>query len=419
MNKTRNRSIGRISIVDSQSNRARPIPVPLLSQSFGERQLNRDTGRPTWIEIDLSAIANNCRLVQSLIGPHVSILACVKANAYGHGEVAVARTVLNHGASRLGVAMVSEARNLRNAGIDAPLHVLGEIPLWQMHEAVHLNLTVTLCTLEAAQRLSAIAKTLKKIVKVHIKIDTGMGRLGIDARHAGEVVALVREIVRLPWLDFEGIFTHFAAADAADKSHAYMQLARFHQILQILEQENLRPSFIHAANSAALLSMPETHFNLVRAGIALYGIAPSPETHLPEGFRPALSFKTRVAHIKMVPAGESIGYGCTFTTKQPTRIATLPVGYADGFRRAPYHWGTVLIHGQEAPILGCICMDQCMIDVTHLPQTSLDDEVVLIGRQGRAILTAEEIGRRLGTISYEVVAELLTRIPRVVYQELR
>ena len=246
-----------------------------------------------------------------------------------------------------------------------------------------------------------------------MKIDTGMGRLGFCAQDTGKIVALVREIAQSPSLDLEGIFTHFAMADAADKRYTCMQLDRFHRVLRVLEAENLRPSFVHAANSAALLSMPETFFDLVRPGIALYGLDPSSEIRLPEGFRPALSFKTRVAHVKMVPAGESISYGCAFTAKRPTRVATLPVGYADGFRRAPYNWGTVLIHGQEAPILGHVCMDQCMIDVTHLPQTCVGDEVVLIGRQGSATLTAEQVSQRLGTISYEVIAELLARVPRV------
>jgi len=390
-------------------------PDLLPDQTLEEIQIGAWVERPTWIEVDLGAIANNTALIKSLVGPRVSVLACLKANAYGHGAVNVARTVLRHGAHRVGVAMVSEAKELREAGIHVPLHVLGETPYWQMYEAVYLDLVVTLCTLESARVLSHIARTLGKTVKVHVKIDTGMGRLGLYAEDIGKIVALVREIVQLPSLDLEGIFTHFAMADAADKRYTCMQIDRFHRVLRVLEAENLRPSLVHAANSAALLSMPETFFDLVRPGIALYGLDPSSETRLPEGFRPALSFKTRVAHVKMVPVGESIGYGYTFTAKRPTRVATLPVGYADGFRRAPYNWGTVLIHGQEAPIRGRVCMDQCMIDVTHLPQTRIGDEVVLIGRQGSATLTAEEVSQRLGTISYEVIAGLLARVPRVAH----
>jgi alanine racemase len=240
-----------------------------------------------------------------------------------------------------------------------------------------------------------------------------MGRLGIRAEEVGEVLALVREILALPNLTLEGIFTHFAMADTYDQTHARMQLARFHRVLEALESEGLRPPLVHAANSAALLSLPEARFDMVRPGIALYGLHPSDEVLLPQEFRPALAFKTSVAQVKVIPAGEAISYGCTFVTKQPTRIAVLPVGYADGFRRAPSNWGSVLLHGQEAPLLGRVCMDQCMIDVSHIPQARVGDEVVLIGRQGQAVLTAEMVAQRLGTSSYEVVSAILARVPRV------
>ena len=202
-------------------------------------------------------------------------------------------------------------------------------------------------------------------------------------------------------------------ADAEDQSYTHMQLARLHTVLEALEAQGLRPPIVHAANSSATLTLPETHFDMVRPGIAIYGLNPSSDVRLPEGFRPALSFKTQVAQVKMVPAGEGIGYGCTYITTHPTRIAILPVGYADGFRRAPKNWGSVLIHGQEAPLLGRVCMDQCMVDVTHIPQIRIGDEVVLIGRQGNATLTAEQVAERLGTMNYEVVAEILARVPRV------
>jgi alanine racemase len=240
-----------------------------------------------------------------------------------------------------------------------------------------------------------------------------MARLGIRAEQSEEIVALAKETLALPNLELEGLYTHFAMADASDQTHARMQLQRFRYVLQVLEAQGMRPRIVHAANSAATLSLPEAHFDMVRPGIAIYGLSPSTEVRLPEGFRPALSFKTQVAQVKMVPAGECISYGCTYITERPTRVAVLPVGYADGFRRAPKNWGTVLIHGQEAPIIGRVCMDQCMVDVTHLPQTRVGDEVVLIGRQGTATLTAEQVAERLGTINYEVVAEILARVPRV------
>ncbi|WP_376796239.1 alanine racemase [Thermogemmatispora sp.] len=389
-------------------------PERLVRQTPGWKQIVRmRPERPTWLEIDLSAIANNTRRIKELVGPRVQVLASLKADAYGHGALKVARTVLLNGASMLGVATVSEATPLREAGIMAPILVFGYVPHWQMREAVRLGLTITLYSSEAAQALSRAAQALQRTVKVHLKVDTGMGRLGIRAEEIEAIVALAREVRRLPGLELEGIFTHFAMADARDQSYTRKQLARFQSILQALEAEGLRPPLAHAANSAATLTVPEAHFDMVRPGIALYGLDPSPEVRLPPGFRPALSFKTQVAQVKLVPEGECIGYGCTYVTTRPTRIAVLPVGYADGFRRAPRTWGSVLIHGREAPIVGRICMDQCMIDVTDIPGVRVGDEVVLIGRQGEAVLTAEQVAERLGTINYEVVSEILARVPRV------
>ena len=401
-------------VVERLMERPEQAPGQLVRQTPGWKQVViMQSERPTWVEIDLSAIGNNTRQVQALVGPQVHILASLKADAYGHGALKVARTVLHNGASMLGVATVSEATPLREAGISAPILVFGYVPLWQMREAVRLGLTITLYSIESARALSRSAQALQKTVNVHVKVDSGMGRLGIRAEQIDDILALLREIHSLPGLQLEGMFTHFAMADNADLTHAHMQLSRFQQVLQAVEAEQLRPPIIHAANSAAMLNLPEARFDMVRPGIALYGLDPSPDARLPEGFRPALSFKTTVAQVKDIPAGEGISYGCTYVTEQPTRVAVLPVGYADGFRRGPTNWGTVLIHGQEAPILGRVCMDQCMVDVTTIPQTRMGDEVVLIGQQGQAMLTAEQVAQRLGTINYEVVSEILARVPRV------
>jgi alanine racemase len=369
--------------------------------------------RPTWVEIDLSAIAHNTRQIQSLVGSNVRILASLKADAYGHGALKVARTVLHNGASMLGVATVSEAAPLREAGIHAPILVFGYVPYWQMREAVRLRLTLTLYSIESAQALSRAAQALNQAARIHVKVDTGMGRLGIRAECIAEILELLHEISDLPHLELEGIFTHFAMADTSDQTHVRMQLARFQHVLQIIEEEHIRPPLVHAANSAAIFSLPEAHFDMVRPGIALYGLDPSTEVRLPAEFRPALSFKTQVAQVKDIPEGECISYGCTYATDRPTRVAILPVGYADGFRRSPTNWGSVLVHGQEAPLLGRVCMDQCIIDVTHIPYVRVGDEVILIGRQGTASLTAEQVAQRLGTINYEVVSEILARVPRV------
>jgi alanine racemase len=395
---------------------ARPEQAPgqLVRQTPGWKQIVvMRPERPTWVEVDLSAIANNTRQIQALVGPGVRILASLKADAYGHGALKVARTVLHNGATMLGVATVSEATPLREAGISAPMLVFGYVPLWQMREAIRLRLTIALYAIESAQALSRTALALGETVKVHVKVDTGMGRLGIRAEQAENVLQLAYEIMRLPGLDLEGIFTHFAMADSSNLAHARLQLNRFQHVLQVLAEKGIRPPLVHAANSAAILSLPEAHFDMVRPGIALYGLDPSAEVRLPEGFRPALSFKTQVAQVKVIPEGECISYGCTYTTERPTTVAVLPVGYADGFRRAPTNWGSVLIHGLEVPLLGRVCMDQCMVDVSQIPQTRVGDEVILIGRQGNAALTAEQVAQRLGTINYEVVSEILARVPRV------
>ncbi len=395
---------------------ARPWEAPekLVRQTPGWKKIFfRHADRPTWVEIDLNAIGSNTRHIKSLVGPRVQVMVSLKADAYGHGALKVARTVLHNGASMLGVATVSEAVPLREANISAPILVYGYVPLWQMREAVRLDVTVTLYASEAAQALSLAALALNKTVKVHIKVDTGMARLGIRAEELEEIVELVKEIRALAGLELEGLYTHFAQSDVCSQAYTGMQLARFQRVLQALEEQGLRPPIVHAANSGATLSLREAHLDMVRPGIAIYGLDPSLEMRLPEGFRAALSFKTQISQVKWLPADEGISYGSTFVTKQQTCIAVLPVGYADGFRRGPQNWGSVLIHGQEAPILGRVCMDQCMVDVTHIPQTRVGDEVVLIGRQGEATLTAEQVAERLGTINYEVVSEILARVPRV------
>jgi alanine racemase len=389
-------------------------PEELVRQTPGWKQIVlMRPERPTWLEINLSAIANNTRRIKELVGDRVRVLASLKADGYGHGALKVARTALHNGASMLGVATVSEATPLREAGISAPILVFGYVPLWQMREAIRLDLTITLYALDAAQALARAAQALGKTVRVHVKIDTGMSRLGIRSEQIAEILQLVQEIHRQPSLELEGIFTHFAKADSEDLSHAHLQLQRFQNVLRVIESEGLRPPLVHAANSAATFVLPEARFDMVRPGTALYGLDPSSEVRLPEGFQPALSFKTQVAQVKLIPAGEGISYGCTYITEKPTWIAVLPVGYADGFRRAPANWGSVLIHGQEAPLLGRVCMDQSMVDVSRIPGVRVGDEVVLIGEQGAAALSAETVAQRLGTINYEVVAEILARVPRV------
>ncbi len=392
---------------------ARPeeAPAKLVRQNRAWQSIRLvRPGRPTWVEIDLNAVANNVQRIAEIVGPKVRIMAVLKADAYGHGAVRIARTALNHGVSYLGVACLGEAEVLREAGIQAPILILGYTPAWQAREAILANTAVTLFSEDVARAFSRAAQELNRPVTVHVKVDTGMGRLGLLPH---EVVPFVEFLSGLPGLVLEGIFTHFSTADAADKRYTYHQLAVFRQVLAELEERGYRFPLVHAANSPATLSVPESHFNMVRVGIAIYGLAPSPETPLPPGFRPALSFKTQVAQVKELPPGSYISYGNTYRTQGYERIAVIPVGYADGFRRGPAHWGEVLVKGRRAPIVGRVCMDQTMINVTHIPDVRQGDEVVLIGRQGSEEITVDEVARRLGTINYEVVSEILARVPRV------
>jgi alanine racemase len=414
-----------VYVKGSEEMRMEQVTARLLAHpEQAEEQLDRQTqawqrvvvmrpDRPTWLEVDLSAIGRNTQRIKALVGPDVQVLVSLKADAYGHGALRVARTVLHNGASWLGVATVSEAQPLRAAGVAAPILVFGYTPAWQAREAVHLDLRATIYALDLARALDRAARDLGRPARVHVKIDTGMARLGLRSEDVPGIVRFVEALHQLDGLLVEGIFTHFATADSADQTYARRQLERFERVLAALDAAGLRPPLVHAANSAAMLTLPEARYDMVRPGIAVYGLAPSPEVRLPEGFQPALAFKTQVAQVKEIPAGEGISYGATYVTERPTRIAVLPVGYADGFRRAPANWGEVLVRGQRAPLIGRVCMDQCMVDVTHIPGVRLGDEVVLIGRQGSEELTAEAVAERLGTIAYEVTAELLARVPRI------
>jgi alanine racemase len=382
----------------------------LVRQQRGWREARpAQPGRPTWLEVDLSAIADNVRCLCETIGPEVSLLAVLKADGYGHGALKVARTALNNGASMLGVACVSEGLALRQDGVTAPILVLGYTPAWQARQAVLDDINVTVFDLDVARAFSTAATELNRPARLHVKVDTGMGRLGLQP---DEVLPFLAEITPLPGLAVDGLFTHFSVADS-DLDYTRLQLGRFRGVLDQVRRAGHAIPYIHAANSAGLLALPQARFNLVRAGIALYGLTPSPQVSLPEGMRPALAFKTEIAQVKTLPPGSYVGYGNTYQTRVEERIAVIPVGYADGFRRAPHHWGHVLVRGERAPVVGRVCMDQSMIDVTQIPGVRRGDEVVLIGRQGEEEITVEQVAERLGTINYEVISEILARVPRV------
>jgi alanine racemase len=392
---------------------ADPVQAPdrLVRQTAGWQKVRLvRPGRPTWLEVDLEAIAHNVRRVVEMVGPEVAVLAVLKADGYGHGAIRVARTALNNGARYLGVASINEGVVLRQSGIHAPILVLGYTPAWQARELVLNDLSATVFDLEVARALGQRARELDRLVRVHVKVDTGMGRLGLLPN---EVVPTVVELQTVPGLVLEGIFTHFSVADC-NAAYTRWQIERFRQVLGALAELGIQFPLVHAANSAAILTLPESHLDMVRLGIAMYGLNPSAEVPCPSDFRSALAFKTQIAQVKTLPPGSSVSYGNTYQTTGEQRIGVIPVGYADGFRRAPRHWGEVLVRGQRAPIVGRVCMDQTMIDITAIPEVRQGDEVVLIGQQGGERITAEDVAERLGTINYEVVSEILARVPRVV-----
>lgn len=369
--------------------------------------------RPAWVEVDLEAVRENTRQIRRLIGTGAGtpeIMAVVKAEAYGHSAVATAKAALEAGAARLGVALPEEGIHLREAGIDAPVLVFAPLLADQIEPVLAFNLTPTITGRESARALSAAAGTRKQKVRVHIKVDTGMGRVGVSP---GEVIGLLREIAALPNLEVEGAYSHFATADEADLTFAYRQLAVFKEVLSNLEEHGFTIPLKHIANSGAVINLPESYFDLVRAGIILYGLYPSKETprdRLP--LRPALTLKARVVQVKRVPPGTGISYGQIYHTKKETTIITLPIGYADGWSRLLTGKARVLVKGKSFPLVGRICMDQCMADVGDL-HVEPGEEAVLIGRQGEEEITVDEVAALLGTINYEVVCMLGDRVPRV------
>ncbi len=373
-------------------------------------------------EINLSAIDHNIKEIRRIIAPGVMILAAVKANAYGHGALRVARQVLDSGVNMLGVARINEGIELRKGGITAPILILGNTPPEFAHELMAYNLTCAVSSCETAQGYAAAAGLANGKIRVHLKIDTGMGRNGFlsdgfrafvkgdDTGTLGEIKA----VCRLTGLEVEGIFSHFAISDAADKTSANRQFDVFSDLLAQIENAGIDIPIRHMANSAATIDMPETHLDMVRPGIAVYGLAPSSEVQLDRiDLKPAMAIKAKIAHLKDVGAGFNVSYGSTHTTSAPTRIAVVPVGYADGYNRRLSSKGRMLVRGVSAPILGRICMDLTMIDVGHIPDVALGDEVVVLGCQGTETLSADEIAADLITINYEVVSGITARVPRV------
>lgn len=367
--------------------------------------------RPTYAEVDLGAIRANVRALRRAAGAGVAVMAVVKADGYGHGAIRVSRTALEAGAACLGVAIPEEGAALREAGLAAPIFVLGLSTPDQLPLIVEHGLVATIATLDGARALSAVARTAGTRARVVLKVDTGMGRIGVPPADAPALVAALGE---LPGIELQGLFTHFAHADAEDLTHARAQLSAFGTLLDALAV-HLR--WISAANSAALLTLPGARFNLVRPGVALYGLPPAKRLGLAVPLRPAMQLKTRIVFLKRLPAGATVSYGCTYTAPRDTWIATLPVGYADGYSRRLSDGAPVLIGGRRHPLAGRICMDQVMVDLGPETQARVGDEAVLFGRQGGDEVTVTELAARAGTINYELVCAVSPRVPRVYVDE--
>ena len=354
----------------------------------------------TWLEIDLDAIAKNTRNIKKLIGQNKELMAVVKGNAYGHDVLEIVPIFLKNGATRLAVARLEEGIFLRKAGIDVPILVLSATLKEEAETALMHDITTSVCNISFIKKMNELSLKLKKKAKIHLKIDTGMGRLGVKPEKA---VDFIKKVLTFDHIIIEGIFTHFSVADEKDKKYTEEQFRKFSEILKILEKEKIRIPLKHVSNSATLLDLEHMWLDMVRPGIALYGLYPSKEVKKVIKLIPAQRFKTRIAFLKELPAEKSISYGRTYTTyKKNTIIASLPIGYADGYSRLLSNKGEVLVRGERMPIIGRICMDQCMIDVTDLPLVKIGDEVVLWGKQGNERITVEEIADKLNTINYEI-----------------
>ena len=375
-------------------------------------------------EVDLGAIAQNVTELRNITNPAAKVMAVVKADAYGHGAEKTAETALKNGAEVLGVARINEAIALRQAGLTVPIQIFGYTPPPMAQALIRYDLTQTIFSYQSASALSEIALSKGKKIRIHIKVDTGMGRLGLvtdcgaiscsDLNLTQSSLNHIESIVRLQGIIPEGIMTHFASADSLDKSHARKQLEIFMDFIDRLKKNGIEFGVRHAANSAAVMEMPETHLDLVRPGISIYGLYASDEVDRNIiKLKPAMAMKTSVVHIKEIPRGFSVSYAGTYHTRKTTTVATVSVGYADGFNRLLSSCGSMLVHGKRAPVIGRVCMDLTMLDVSHIQNVAVGDEVVVFGKQKDEFIHVDEIAQMLNTINYEIVTSITARVPRV------
>ena len=360
----------------------------------------------TWVEIDLKIIEANARCLRSWMGNE--LMAMIKANGYGHGAVPAARAALKGGASWLGVARIEEAVEVRQAGLDCPVLILGYTPPARLEEAIAGDISMAVWNREQLEAVSAAAVRTGRPARLHLKVDTGMSRLGVQPQ---EALDLAHQVAGARGVVFEGLFTHFARADEPDAESNMAQERLFDSLLDGLDGAGLRPQLVHAANSAAALTRPHARLDMVRIGISLYGLNPSCECPNPAEIRPALAWKSVLSQVKTLPPGRGVSYGHEYVTRGNEIIGTVPVGYGDGYRRASGN--TVLVSGQRVPVVGRVAMDQLMVRLDGLPQAKPGDEVILIGSQGDTCLSADDVAHAWGTINYEVVCAIGPRVPRI------
>ena len=365
----------------------------------------------TYAKIDLNSVLHNINEIKKRIGQSVKIMAIIKANGYGHGATVLGDFLKNE-VDYYGVATIEEAMELREYGIELPILILGYTSPSQYLKIVENNITQTVYTMEMAEEMSKAGAMCGKKAKIHIALDTGMTRIGFQVDGAG--ILEIEEILTLSNLMVEGLFTHFACADEVDKSYSKLQIDRYDNFVRLLEQKGIHIPIKHMCNSAGIMEFDHHRFDMVRSGIITYGLYPSEDVNKNAiRLKPALEWKTHVVNVKTVDAGYGVSYGITYITKNKTKIATLSVGYADGYSRALSSKARVLIHGEYAPIIGRICMDQMMIDVTHIDNAEIEDEVTLVGKDGNHIISIEELANMAGSFNYEFACGIGNRVSRI------
>jgi alanine racemase len=366
--------------------------------------------RPAWVEIDLDAFEENFRKIKALVRPGAMVTGVIKADAYGHGAVEIGKVLLEQGVDRFAVATLSEAVQLRKVFKDTSILILGYTPTYGADEVIKNNIIQTMYNVDEARVFSERAEKLGKTLKVHIKIDSGMSRLGFQATE--DSVDSIMEISKMPYIEIEGMFTHFAVADEVDKAYTYGQYEKYKFMVDALKDRGLEIPVKHVSNSAAIMDLPEMNLDMVRAGIILYGLYPSDEVIKDRiDLKQVMSLKAEISHVKELEAGRGISYGLKYVTPGTRKIATIPIGYADGFTRMLSGKAEVLVKGKKVPVVGRICMDQCLIDVTGI-DAKIGDEVVLFGSDGTNTITIDEVAAKLGTINYEITCMISKRIPR-------